>query len=86
MNYISVKYLADKWDISERSVRNYCAENKIDGAYLKGKTQLFYDADFLWYCDFKIIRIAVKGRIYILMPTINGLQKTSRFIRQLADG
>lgn len=38
MNYISVKYLADKWDISERSVRNYCAENKIDGAYLKGKT------------------------------------------------
>ncbi len=38
MNYISVKDLAEKWNISERSVRNYCAEGKIDGAYLKGKT------------------------------------------------
>ncbi len=38
MNYISVKDLAEKWNISERSVRNYCAEGKIEGAYLKGKT------------------------------------------------
>ena len=38
MKYISVKALADKWNISERSVRNYCAESKIDGVYLNGKT------------------------------------------------
>ena len=38
MEYISVKELAEKWNISARSVRNYCAENKIEGAYLKGKT------------------------------------------------
>ncbi len=37
MNYISVAQAAKMWNISERSVRNYCAMGKIDGAYLKGK-------------------------------------------------
>lgn len=38
MKYISVAETAKKWKISERSVRNYCALGKIDGAFLTGKT------------------------------------------------
>lgn len=37
-NYISVKSWAEKHNISERTARNYCAQGKIDGAYLVGKT------------------------------------------------
>lgn len=36
--YISVIQFADKHGISERTVRNYCAEGKIDGVFLIGKT------------------------------------------------
>lgn len=35
---ISVKEFADRFGISERTVRNYCAEGKIEGAVLVGKT------------------------------------------------
>lgn len=38
MNYLSVSEMAKKWNISERTVRNYCAGGKIDGAFLTGKT------------------------------------------------
>lgn len=38
MNYLSVKDFAKKWNLSERTVRNYCANNKIRGAFLVGKT------------------------------------------------
>lgn len=38
VKYISVSQAAVKWNISERSVRNYCATGKIDGAFLTGKT------------------------------------------------
>lgn len=38
MKYVSVKEIAEKWNVSERSVRNYCAEGRIDGAFLTGKT------------------------------------------------
>ena len=38
MNYISVTKAAKKWGISERSVRNYCAEGRVSGAILVGKT------------------------------------------------
>ncbi|MCM1367950.1 MAG: Fic family protein [Roseburia sp.] len=38
MKYLSVAETAKKWNISERSVRNYCALGKIDGAFLTGKT------------------------------------------------
>ena len=37
MNYISVSEAAKKWGISERSVRNYCAECRVSGAVLVGK-------------------------------------------------
>ena len=38
MNYLSVSQMAKKWNMSERGVRKYCAENKIPGAFLMGKT------------------------------------------------
>ena len=34
----SVAEMAELWGISERTVRNYCAEGRIDGAELIGKT------------------------------------------------
>lgn len=36
--YISVRQASISWNISERSVRNYCALGKIQGAVLKGGT------------------------------------------------
>ena len=38
MEYVSVAKMAEKWGISERSVRNYCAQGRINGAKLIGKT------------------------------------------------
>ncbi|MCD8118881.1 MAG: Fic family protein [Lachnospiraceae bacterium] len=38
MNYLSVAEVAKKWNMSERSVRNYCAQGRIPGAFLTGKT------------------------------------------------
>ena len=37
MEYLTVKEIAKKWNISDRSVRNYCAIGRIPGAYLKDK-------------------------------------------------
>ena len=38
MRYLSVAEMAKKWDVSERSVRNYCAHGRVPGAFLTGKT------------------------------------------------
>lgn len=38
MAYISVSDAAKKWNISERSVRNYCADGRVGGAMLVGTT------------------------------------------------
>lgn len=38
MKYLSVADMAKKWNLSERSVRNYCAKGRVDGANLMGKT------------------------------------------------
>lgn len=38
MKYISVAEAAKRWEISERSVRNYCAQGRIPDAFLTGKT------------------------------------------------
>lgn len=37
MKFISVAQMAKKWKISERTVRYYCHQDKIPGAYLAGK-------------------------------------------------
>ena len=38
MEYISVIQFAEKYGISERTARNYCAQGKIEGAFMIGKT------------------------------------------------
>ena len=38
MGYLSVAEIAKKWNISERSVRNYCAKGRVPDAFLDGKT------------------------------------------------
>jgi len=36
--FISVKQAAQKWGVSERSVRNYCAQGRVPDAFVTGKT------------------------------------------------
>ena len=38
MGYLNCGDIAKLWDVSERSVRNYCASGRVIGAFLKGKT------------------------------------------------
>ena len=38
MRYLSVTETAKKWNVSERSVRNYCAHGRVESAFLSGKT------------------------------------------------
>ena len=38
MEYLSVAQFAEKFGISDRTARNYCATGKIEGAFLTGKT------------------------------------------------
>ena len=38
MKYLSVAEIAKKWNLSERSVRNYCAKGRVNGAIINGKT------------------------------------------------
>ena len=38
MSYISVKEASEKWEITERVVRQYCADGRIPGAFITGKT------------------------------------------------
>ena len=37
MDYLSVQEVAKLWHLSERSVRNYCAQGRVSGAMLVGK-------------------------------------------------
>lgn len=38
MKYCSVAEIAQKWGLSQRTVRNYCAQERIPDAFLTGKT------------------------------------------------
>lgn len=38
MKYLKVKEIAEKRDLNERTIRIYCENDKIEGAYKKGKT------------------------------------------------
>ena len=38
MKYLSVAEVAKKWNLTDRSVRKYCQDGKIPGAFLTGKT------------------------------------------------
>ena len=38
MKFVSVAEIAKKWNVSDRMVRNYCAEGRIPGAFQTGRT------------------------------------------------
>ena len=38
MGFLSAAEIARLWGVSERSVRNYCAQGRVPGAFLTGKT------------------------------------------------
>lgn len=38
MGFLTAGEIAKKWNVSERSVRNYCQQGRVKGAELKGKT------------------------------------------------
>ena len=37
MRYLSATEIAKKWEVSERSVRNYCAQGRVNGAFITSK-------------------------------------------------
>jgi Fic family protein len=43
MTYLTASQLAKKWTLSERSIRNYCTQGRIPGAFLKGKAWMIPD-------------------------------------------
>lgn len=64
MEYISVIEFAKKNGISERTARNYCANGKIEGAFLTGKTwNIPADAELPQ-------RKSSKGRVFPLLATL----------------
>ena len=52
MQYLSVAEVAKKWNVSERSVRNYCAQGRVPEAFLKGKTWYIPEIAVLQYLPF----------------------------------
>ena len=40
IEYISVEEASKLWELSTRSVRNYCAQGRVSGALLEGKTSI----------------------------------------------
>ena len=38
MKYSTIHDTAESWNVSERSVRNYCAQGRVEGAYRDGRT------------------------------------------------
>ena len=38
MKYLSVSEVSAKWNVSESSLRNYCAQGRVEGAFVIGKT------------------------------------------------
>ena len=41
MKYLTVAEISKKWDIAERSVRDYCNKGRVVGAILDGKNVFF---------------------------------------------
>lgn len=66
MKYISVKEFAGKYGVSERTVRNYCAAGKIEGALLIGKT---------WSLPCDTVLPARKSRERKMSPLLSALRR-----------
>ena len=73
MLYLSVTEIAKKWDVSERSVRNYCAQGRVNDAFITGKTwNIPENAE-------KPERINKRKEVKITLLDILKEQKTSKY-------
>ena len=73
MRYLSVTEIAKKWDVSERSVRNYCAQGRVNDAFITGKTwNIPENAE-------KPERINKRKEVKITLLDILKEQKTSKY-------
>ena len=72
MKYISVGTFAEKYGISERTARNYCASGKIEGAFLTGKT---------WNIPEDAVLPSRKQSAIKVMPLLAVLREQSRIIQ-----
>ena len=74
MRYLSVAEIAKKWDVSERSVRNYCAQGRVNGAFLTGKTwsipKLTYNSNHM-----EVSRLTHDQTRYIFETNTIGVEK-----------
>ncbi len=43
MQYLSVAETAKKWNVSERSVRNYCSQDESQEHFLLGRHGIFWE-------------------------------------------
>ncbi len=66
MEYQSVEDAAKRLQISARSVRNYCAQGRMEGAVLKGKT---------WYVPSTVLLPTRKKRLQIPRDTVLAILK-----------
>ncbi len=66
MEFISVVGFAEKYGISERTARNYCASGKIEGAFLTGKT---------WNIPYDAVLPSRKKREGKIMPLLSALRE-----------
>ena len=66
MDFVSAEEIARLWDISPRSVRNYCAQGRIADAILKGKT---------WMIPVSAVKPKRKARFDQIPQTIAGILK-----------
>jgi fido (protein-threonine AMPylation protein) len=71
MDYISVTQFAEKFGLSERTARNWCAAGKIEGSFLTGKT---------WNIPAEAVVPSRKGKGKHISPLLRSLreQKESR--------
>lgn len=64
VKYIAVEEAAQNWKISERSARNYCAQGRVEGALLEGKTwKIPSNAKKYGYNRFKKLAIDAEKRL-----------------------
>ena len=66
MKYVSAEEMAVTWQISPRSVRNYCAQGRIADAVLRGKT---------WMIPASAVKPKRKARFDQIPQSISGILK-----------
>lgn len=85
-SFITVQEAADKWGISTRRVRMLCAEGKVDGARLEGKSWLI-PAEAARPIDGRSVRYSAIPRALVsLVKEVEELKVKCAALRPLSEG